>query len=160
MSLFNVKVNSTEEFQISKESVKKLDVISTEPNSFHILKNNETYKAEITQANFNEKTYTVTINNNTYTVNIQDSLDVLIKDMGFEIGAGKKINELKAPMPGLILEINVAIGSEVKEDDPLLILEAMKMENVLIAPRDGVIKSISVAKGDTVDKNELLIAFE
>jgi biotin carboxyl carrier protein len=70
------------------------------------------------------------------------------------------VNEIKAPMPGLILEINVAEGAEVKENDALLILEAMKMENVLNSPRDGVIKSISVAQGETVDKNALLIEFE
>jgi biotin carboxyl carrier protein len=80
--------------------------------------------------------------------------------MGFEVGAVKKVNDIKAPMPGLILEIKINIGQEVKENDVLLILEAMKMENVLTSPRDGVIKSISVKKGDAVDKNHLLIVFE
>jgi biotin carboxyl carrier protein len=63
-------------------------------------------------------------------------------------------------MPGLILEIHVQTGQEVNEDDPLLILEAMKMENVITSPRDGIIKSITVKKGETVDKNQLLIEFE
>jgi biotin carboxyl carrier protein len=85
---------------------------------------------------------------------------MLIKDMGFELGASKQVNDIKAPMPGLILDISVEIGQEVKENDSLLILEAMKMENNLTAPRDGVIKSISVEKGDAVEKNQLLIEFE
>ena len=80
--------------------------------------------------------------------------------MGFEVGATKKVNDIKAPMPGLILDINVKVGQEVKENDALLILEAMKMENVLTSPRDGVIKSISVNKGNAVEKNQLLIVFE
>jgi len=80
--------------------------------------------------------------------------------MGFEIGSAKKVNDIKAPMPGLILEINVKVGQEIVENDPILILEAMKMENVITAPRDGVIKSISVTKGDAVEKNQLLIEFE
>ena len=63
-------------------------------------------------------------------------------------------------MPGLILEINVTEAQEVKENDPLLILEAMKMENVINSPRDGVIKSIKVSQGNTVEKNALLIEFE
>ena len=63
-------------------------------------------------------------------------------------------------MPGLILEINVTEGQTVNEGDPLLILEAMKMENVLTSPRNGNIKTISVKQGETVDKNALLIAFE
>ena len=80
--------------------------------------------------------------------------------MGFEIGATKKINEIKAPMPGLILSVDVKVGQEVKEDDALLVLEAMKMENVLTSPRNGIIKSISITKGETVNKNQLLIEFE
>jgi biotin carboxyl carrier protein len=63
-------------------------------------------------------------------------------------------------MPGLILEINVAVGQHVAENDPLLILEAMKMENSFLSPRDGIIKSIVVVKGQAVDKGQLLIEFE
>ncbi|PHK07691.1 acetyl-COA carboxylase, partial [Nostoc linckia z13] len=64
------------------------------------------------------------------------------------------------PIPGLILEISVSVGQEVKENDNLLILEAMKMENTFVSPRAGVIKSIAVNKGDAVDKGQLLIEFE
>ena len=63
-------------------------------------------------------------------------------------------------MPGLIIDISITIGQEVKENDTLLILEAMKMENSITSPRDGVIKTISVTKNDTVKKNQLLIEFE
>jgi biotin carboxyl carrier protein len=63
-------------------------------------------------------------------------------------------------MPGLILEIQVKEGQDVKEDDTLLILEAMKMENVIHSPREGIIKSINVKQGETVDKDSLLIEFE
>jgi biotin carboxyl carrier protein len=51
-------------------------------------------------------------------------------------------------------------GQEVKEDDSLLILEAMKMENVITSPREGIIKSVEVKQADTVEKNALLIEFE
>ena len=70
------------------------------------------------------------------------------------------INDIKAPMPGLILEVNVEEGAEVQEGDYLLVLEAMKMENTLTAPRDGVVKSVSIKKGETVEKNQLLIEME
>jgi biotin carboxyl carrier protein len=63
-------------------------------------------------------------------------------------------------MPGLILEINVSNGEEVKEGQALLVLEAMKMENTITSPKDGVIKYIGVTKGLSVAKNELLIEFE
>lgn len=158
--IFNVQVNNSFDFDIDSEKLKEFDAISHENQKFHILEKSKSYNAQIINQDFNNKTYTIQINNNSYTVAINDALDVLIKKMGFEIGTTKKINELKAPMPGLILDINVEVGQEVKEDDALLILEAMKMENVLTSPRDGVIKSISVNKGDAVDKNQLLIEFE
>jgi biotin carboxyl carrier protein len=80
--------------------------------------------------------------------------------MGLSLGNAQMVNDIKAPMPGLILEVNVKEGDEVKEGDYLLVLEAMKMENALTAPRDAVIKSISVEKGQTVEKNQLLIEME
>lgn len=157
---YKVKINNTTEIDITKDAALALDTIETAPSKFHILQNNNSFKAEITEGNFKERAYQVKVNNNTYNINILNDLDVLIKQMGFEIGATKMVNDIKAPMPGLILDIIAKVGQEVKEDDALLILEAMKMENVLTSPRDGVIKSISVTKGDAVDKNQLLIEFE
>lgn len=157
---YQVKVNNTFDFEIDTKDVSKLDSLKVSDSNFHVLSKNKSYKAAVIEADFNEKSYKIKVNNNTYVVNIFNELDALIKEMGFEIGATKKVNEIKAPMPGLILAINVEVGMEVKENDGLLILEAMKMENLLTSPRDGVIKSISVTKGETVDKNQLLIEFE
>ncbi|MFD2540967.1 acetyl-CoA carboxylase biotin carboxyl carrier protein subunit [Lacinutrix gracilariae] len=157
---YKVKVNNTTEIDITEKDALALDAIPTSSSSFHVLQNNNSYKAEIKEANFLDKTYKVKVNNNTYSVNIYNNLDSLIKQMGFEVGVGKKVNNIKAPMPGLILDINVQVGQEVKEDDALLILEAMKMENVLTSPRDGIIKSITATKGEAVEKNQLLIEFE
>lgn len=157
---YQVKVNNSFDFEIDKQAILNLDSLKVSDTEFHVLQNNISYKAEITDANFHQKMYQIKVNNNTYTVNIFDELDALIKKMGFEIGVSKKVNEIKAPMPGLILAILVKIGQEVKEDDALLILEAMKMENVLTSPRDGIIKSIAILKGETVNKNQLLIEFE
>lgn len=157
---FKVNVNKSFDFDISETDSSNLDSIKTSANEYHVLHDNSSYKAEITTSDFNEKLFQVKVNKNTYNINIYNELDSLIKKMGFEVGSLKIVNDIKAPMPGLILEINVKVGQEVKEDDPLLILEAMKMENVLASPRDGVIKSISVEKGNAVDKNQLLIEFE
>src|SRR5690606_34087864 len=156
---YKTSVNSNYDFELSEDNVLALDALKTAHNSFHILENNTSFKANIITSDFNTKSYKVEINNTTYNVQINDALDGLIKDMGFEIGASKTVNDNKAPMPGLILSINVNEGQEVKENDPLLILEAMKMENVFNSPRDGVIKSIAVKTGDAVEKNQLLIEF-
>lgn len=157
---FKVKVNDTFEFDFNKENTSKLDAVSVEKNKFHILQKNLPYKTEIIFSDFNQKKYTVKVNNNIYQVAISNPLDILIKELGFEVGVSKVIKQLKAPMPGLILEINVEVGQTVKENDNLLILTAMKMENSLLSPRDGVIKSIAVNVGDSVIKGDLLIEFE
>lgn len=157
---YQLSVNHTYSFDLSEEESSKLDAVSTEKNKFHVLKNNLPYKAEIISAHFNQRKYCIKVNNNTYEVSISNELDQLIKSMGIERGKTKLVNAIKAPMPGLILEINVAVGQTVKENDPLLILEAMKMENSFLSPRDGIIKSIAVEKGNAVDKGQLLIEFE
>lgn len=158
--MYKIKVNKTHSFDITKETMETLDAIETTPNNYHILQDNTTIKTSVIHSDFNKKSYSVKVNNNVYEVSINDALDQQIEALGFEIGASKQVNEIKAPMPGLILEISVNEGQEVKENDALLILEAMKMENVINSPRDGIIKSISVKQGETVDKNSLLIIFE
>jgi|SRR6478672_5717559 len=157
---YQLSVNNSNQFERTESDLQNLDAVSIERDKFHILKDGKPYKAEITSADFLSKKYTVKVNNNTYEVIIADELDSLIKSMGIERGRTKVVNAIKAPMPGLILEISVSVGQEVKENDPLLILEAMKMENSFLSPRDGVIKSIAVEKGNAVDKGQLLIEFE
>ncbi|WP_159800671.1 acetyl-CoA carboxylase biotin carboxyl carrier protein subunit [Flavobacterium sp. MK4S-17] len=157
---YKLTVNGSSVFDVSEESLSGLDAINTAPQHYHILKNNTPFTAKVTSADFLAKQYTVSVNNNSYTVNIANELDLLIKQMGFEVGNAKQVNEIKAPIPGLILEINVTVGQEVEENTPLLVLEAMKMENTFNSPRAGIIKSIAVKKGDAVDKGRLLIEFE
>lgn len=157
---YKLSVNNGTPIEASESDLKNLDGIPTGAANFHILKESKPYKAEIIASDFIAKKYTVKVNNNTYEVAIADALDMLIESMGIERGGSKIVNAIKAPMPGLILEISVAVGQEVKEHDPLLILEAMKMENSFLSPRDGIIKSIAVEKGNAVDKGQLLIEFE
>jgi biotin carboxyl carrier protein len=159
-SNYKVTVNDSFHFDFQKESISQLDAVPTEVNAFHVLHQNTPYKAEIIASDFNHKSYTVKVNNTNYTVVISNPLDILIKEMGFEVGLTKQVNAIKAPMPGLILEISVVVGQIVKENDNLIILGAMKMENSFLSPRDGVIKSISVSTGDAVEKGQLLIEFE
>jgi biotin carboxyl carrier protein len=80
--------------------------------------------------------------------------------MGYRLGSAQAENTVKAPMPGIILEVRVSTGDAVKKGDTLLILEAMKMENAILSPMDGVVKKILSEKGETVDKNKLLIELE
>lgn len=68
--------------------------------------------------------------------------------------------DLKAPMPGKILEVLVKVGDQVKEDDEVIMLEAMKMENPIYAPADGTVKEIKVKANDSVETEQLMMVIE
>jgi biotin carboxyl carrier protein len=159
-SQYKLKVNHQKELQLTEKEILDLNLVSTSTHSFHLLQEGVSYHINIIDRDFERKKYTLEINNKPYEVEISDELDLLIEQMGLEKNGKKRINKVTAPMPGLILEINVKEGAEVKENQQLLILEAMKMENSFTSPRNGVIKSIEVSQGQAVDKGQLLIEFE
>lgn len=157
---YRVKVNESFDFEFTQEEINALDTQKVSPDNYHVLRESRSFKAVISEADFLNRQYSVKINSNNYLVKISNELDQLIEDMGLSLSSVLKVNDIKAPMPGLILDVMVEEGAEVKEGDYLLVLEAMKMENTLTAPRDGVVKAISVEKGQGVEKNQLLIEME
>ena len=82
----------------------------------------------------------------------------LMERMGIEEGAGNLSRELRAPMPGKVIEVLVKEGQSVEEGEAMLVLEAMKMENVLRAGMSGVVSSIGVEAGNAVEKEAVLIS--
>jgi biotin carboxyl carrier protein len=81
----------------------------------------------------------------------------ILTNLGIDVGAAKKINDIKAPMPGLVLKVLVKDGDVIKKGDNLLVLEAMKMENSIKAPADATIKAVKITAGDKVEKNQVMI---
>jgi pyruvate carboxylase subunit B len=94
------------------------------------------------------------------TVRVKDEHDLLLERFGLKEAGADAERTIQAPMPGLVLEVNVEEGDAVEAGDALLVLEAMKMENELQAPVDGTVKAIHVEADDTVDKNALLVELE
>ncbi len=162
----NPKEGKTFEVTRDKEALKlngeafAWDILPQQANSFHIIHQNQSYQVDVLKADYQTKAFTLQINGHRYTVNAEDKLDLLLKRLGMDNLSQNKVNDIKAPMPGLILSINVAEGDEVSKGDSLLILEAMKMENVLKSPADGKVKAIKVKQGQNVEKNQLMIVFE
>jgi len=136
------------------------DVVKVKDKTFHIIKNNKLYNLEVLSINQEEKLFFVKVNGVKHKFNVKDRFDDLLHSLGMDNLLSTKISDLKAPMPGLVLDVSVSAGMAVKKGDALLILEAMKMENVIKSPTDGVIKSISVNKGEIVEKNQLILNFE
>lgn len=120
----------------------------------------EQYEVELLSFNKEDKTLVIGIGGKQFDVAIKDDLDLLLEKMGMGPGTGAMQNKIKAPMPGMVVDVLVSPGQEVNKDEPLVILEAMKMENVIKSPRDGAIKEIGVEKGVAIEKNHLLIEFE
>lgn len=158
--LYKATVNGEWTFDMQGDSQSDCDMARTDDTSIHVLKDHQSYKAAILQSDFLRKSYRVSVNGKPYEVRIADPLDQQISAMGFELGSARNISQVEAPMPGLILDIQVSEGDTVKEGDALLVLEAMKMENVILSPREGVVKNIAVTKGMAVDKKHLLVEFE
>ena len=157
---YTIDVNGNWSFDLKPDALKAYDSTRLGPDTFHILKESRPFILQIIESDFDLKTYRIEVNGTTYTSRISNDLDQLVAQMGFELQTSKNVTHIEAPMPGLILDIQVSEGQEVKEGDALLVLEAMKMENVILSPRDGVIKTISVEKGSAVDKKNLLVEFE
>ncbi len=155
-------------FEISEE--KEQIMLNNEPfswdlrhiseNHFHIIKDNQSYNAELVEADYAEKIFKLKINGTIHTVNLKNRTDLLLEKMGMSSTATAKLNNLKAPMPGLIFEMKVQVGDEIKKGDVLLILVAMKMENAIKAAGDGKVKSIKVNINDSVEKGQLIMEFE
>ncbi len=102
----------------------------------------------------------VSVNGNDYKVKIKDTYDEQVKNMGLLSTTSQKVNDIQAPMPGLVIDVLVESGEEISEGTPLVVLSAMKMENIILAPNEGIIKSIEVEKDQAVDKGQLLITLE
>jgi biotin carboxyl carrier protein len=135
------------------------DLIKISEGHFHILYKNKTYRAEMVKRDVETKTYTIKINGKTHSVKLKDKFDLLLEKMGIADAGAAKLNHIKAPMPGLIIDLKVKAGDSVKAGDALLILEAMKMENILKSPGDGIVKNVKVKKGDSVEKSQVLVEF-
>jgi len=152
------KIKSNNEFfEIDEEQLQSTSIVEQSANRFHCIIGNRSVNTTIISSA--GKKFIVEIEGEQYAIEIKDQLDQLLDEMGFSKAASRQVKEIKAPMPGLVLEINAAEGQEVKEGDKLLILGAMKMENAITAVSDSVVKSIAVSAGQAVEKGQLLISF-
>ncbi|MEO0775945.1 MAG: acetyl-CoA carboxylase biotin carboxyl carrier protein subunit [Bacteroidota bacterium] len=137
-----------------------LDAIRLRFGVFHILKNNKAYRATLIAADHAHKTFSIEVNGSRYEVRIADRYDQLVEQLGLSTASAQRINDVKAPMPGLVLGIEVEAGQRVEKGQGLLILEAMKMENVIKSVGEGIVKSVCVEQGMAVEKGQLLIEME
>jgi len=145
-------------FSIDGKS-QKMDIEDLGDGHFSVIRNHKNYHLEILKVNREEKTMTLKINDKVQEIKVKDKYDMLLDSLGMSRGADKKIKELKAPMPGLVLEVLAENDKSMVKGSTLLILEAMKMENIIKSPDEVVIEKIHVKAGESVEKNQVLVTF-
>lgn len=115
---------------------------------------------EVLEVNFDLKIIKVRHNHSTHHVQFKNDLDLTLDKMGIKRTFEAVNTDVKAPMPGKVLDIMVVPGQTIEKGQPLLILEAMKMENVLKSEGQAIIKSINVSQQESVESGQLLIELE
>ncbi len=156
---YKIKVNGFE-FEFSEEQVNAFDIVKKSAVEFNLLKDHRSVNTKLLIADNTAKNTTIEIEGEIYTVTIKNELDQVLENMGFGLAINKQVKEIKAPMPGLVLEIAVTEGQQVNEGDKILILGAMKMENSIAVSVNATIKRIAVTAGDAVEKGQVLVELE
>ena len=132
---------------------------NSDVNNQIILDNNKSKLVSVKLVDHELKRYQIQIDGRTYQVQISDVVDQQIQKMNLKSKKSNQLKELRAPMPGLVRQVNVKMGDHVDSGESLFILEAMKMENVLKSPVNGLVSEIFVKPGESVEKNQILLSF-
>ncbi len=170
MDLIKVIADNKQEYKITFDKELKSgtidnanfnwDISKINERTFHVIKDHKSYNVELLKVNKEDKNFFIKVNGKKFKFAVKDKYDELLKSLGMDNLATTKVANLKAPMPGLVIELSVEVGQTVQKGDALMILEAMKMENVIKSPTDGIIKNILVKKGDAVEKNQVILNFQ
>lgn len=136
------------------------DLEQTGPGMYSVVHQGRSFKALVIKHEAGSGLVRLRIGSKCHTVCIEDERSRLMQVLGIDQSSKAVMHELKAPMPGLVLKMLVKEGDTVKKNDPLLILEAMKMENVIKSSGDAVVKKIHVNEHSAVEKGQLLLSFE
>lgn len=141
-------------FQMEIDGEKKVVSISRiSPAHLSIIIDGKSFNVEVEHF---EKDYQVSTRGEVYNFSVTDEREVTISSSIPD--SGEKV--VRAPMPGLVVEINVSEGDQVKAGDTLLVLEAMKMQNEITAPASGIILTVSVKSGAAVNSGDNLLVLD
>lgn len=132
-----------------------IDAVLSETGFYSILHNGRSYNAEV--VNSSEGKYVITADFRRYDVELQNLRKRYIRG---GTSAEEEVQDcIKAPMPGKIIAVLVEKGCRVKKGDPLLIIEAMKMQSTYTASQDATVEAVEIVEGDSVLSDQLLITF-
>ena len=151
------KVNNRWGFDLEKDS-SGLDMKKQRDRTFSVIYKKRHYNANVVSVDFKKKLFVLCINNTNYEVLLTDKHDELLNSLGLSSFDKDVSPSIVSPMPGKVVNVLASEGSSFLKGDPLIVLEAMKMENIIKAEGQGVIGKIQVKEGDVVEKNAVLIS--
>ena len=125
--------------------------------SYSLLTDGKSYEVNIYQDNGD---WEVLLRGRQFSVEVEDERERRLRLAAGQASIPKGRYLLKAPMPGMVIDIPVTVSDQVSKGDVLVILESMKMQNELTAPRDGTITRVHAHVNDNVERNEILLILE
>lgn len=136
---------------------KEVDIkLHEDPNGFsYIVWKNKKYMLDVIEKKQNR--YTIMVNGVWHSFTVETPVSLKRKRYLEKQGDASSSVSIEAPMPGKIIDIMVEEGGEVKEGEPIIILEAMKMQNEITSHITGIVQSVSVKKNESVMKDDVLI---
>ena len=152
----NVTVRDNKIYKINNRRT-PIDVEPLDNGEFVIKCAENSHIGEVVDLKQNE--VTVMINGNTYHFTIDTELASKRKEK-LSKSDKKKVEKTKAPLPGEIVAVLMSEGQEVHKGEPVMILEAMKMQNEIVSPVSGKIKSVHVKAEESVMKDQLLFEID
>lgn len=121
---------------------------------YSLLLNGKSYDLDI---DHDEDTFNVMLDGIRYEVEVQDERTRRLATLRGSIGGSIGEILIKAPMPGVVVEVPVKVGQQVSQDETVIILESMKMQNEFKSPKDGLVSSVRVSEGDAIDQKTIMV---
>ena len=138
--------------------VYELEVREPQPDSFLFFLNTDVHECRVNERAGAREGFDVSIRGRSYAVTIIDPKRLRSGQNSDRHHHG--VAEIRAPMPGKVVRVQIEAGAEVEKGAGLVVVEAMKMQNEMKSPRDGVVVSINVKPGDTVNAGDVLAVVE
>lgn len=156
---YHIEINSNDAVQAVKLNGKKYqaELLKISDTLYSLIIDNFSHQLFIEQSS---QGYVISIHGAKYKIDLEDERTHQIRQLIKSDEKSRGQTEIKAPMPGLIVSVNVKEGQEIKKGEALFIIEAMKMENEIRATDDGVIKKILKKERDSVEKDAILMVME
>lgn len=136
----------------------ELEASEVEPNVYLLKNENKIYEIFVSPQTNATEPFEVKVKNQAFEINLIDPKR--LRGAGASSTNADGIVEIKTAMPGKLIRILTEIGAEIRQGEPVLVVEAMKMQNEMKSPKDGTVKEIRFSEGATVNAGDVLATIE